>query len=483
MSLLMDALKKAERAKEEQSGQPDETLEMQTQQEPLELDLSPELGEHHPTPNAPGKNIPSDMSAPEAAAIADLTLMSSPAQCAPIPPAEPPSPPLDFSPRGPAPIQESPRPETSTHAEIGPQTSATANPSASNPVSSTPATGSNRENPALDDRKIAIARQKAKSVFAAKQPARSHAFLFSIVFAVLVVAGAAFGFYYWLIPSQTTSILPAQPPPQVSQAEPATSANNSSQPKTEEPLPHAADASAPPAPLKSEKTPPQNTAVTPAPPPEERPVPAPRPVNPAIQIRQSKAATQLNPVLSKAYHSFLAGDIEMAHQQYSKVLQQEANNRDALLGLAAIALSRKQSGQATAYYLKLLELNPADPEALAGLVSLQGQSDPVQSESSLKKVLAQHPQAAAVHLALGNIYAQQSRWADAQQSYFRAYSNAPNNADYAYNLAISLDHLGQGKLAMEYYQRAITLSKSGPANFDKAAVQDRDAELQQAAGN
>ena len=173
----------------------------------------------------------------------------------------------------------------------------------------------------------------------------------------------------------------------------------------------------------------------------------------------------------------------MAQQQYSKALQQEPNNRDALLGLAAIALNRKQSGQATAFYLKLLELNPSDPEALAGLVSLQGQSDPVQSESRLKRILTQSPQAAAVHFALGNVYAQQSRWAEAQQSYFRAYSITPSNADYAYNLAISLDHLGHGKLAGDYYQRAITLSKSGPASFDKAAVQDRNAELQQSAGN
>jgi Tfp pilus assembly protein PilF len=203
--------------------------------------------------------------------------------------------------------------------------------------------------------------------------------------------------------------------------------------------------------------------------------------NPAIRIRQSAATSQLNPTLGKAYQSFLSGDTGAALQLYHKVLQQEPSNRDALLGMAAIALTQKQAGQAAAYYGKLIELDPADPEALAGLIGLQGQSDPAQSESRLKKVLMQNPQADAAHFALGNLYTQQSRWAEAQQSYFRAYSNAPGNADYAFNLAVSLDHLSQGKLALDYYQRA--LAQPGPANFDKSSVQTRIKELLQPAGN
>jgi tetratricopeptide (TPR) repeat protein len=203
--------------------------------------------------------------------------------------------------------------------------------------------------------------------------------------------------------------------------------------------------------------------------------------NPAIRIRQSAATSQLNPNLGKAYQSFLSGDTGAAQQLYHKVLQQEPNNRDALLGMAAIALKHRQSGQAAAYYGKLIELDPADPEALAGLIGLQGQSDPAQSESRLKKVLIQNPQADAALFALGNLYTQQSRWAEAQQSYFRAYSSAHGNADYAFNLAVSLDHLNQGKLALEYYQRA--LAQSGPTNFDKSSVQTRIKELLQPAGN
>lgn len=499
MSLLMDALKKAERTKQEHADQPGEALEMQPPQETLDFELSLEPTEHRSTPNAHEKKEPSPViSVPGSSTIPDLTLMSDPAQddtsfssklALDVNLAEPAAAKETATkhPESPSP-NDSPAPRTSAHSEIEPRSDVTAKPSTNISERPAPATRNNRETPVLDGRKIAIAQKKAKSMFAAKQPARSHAALLTGAAAAILIGGAAFGIYYWNILSNNSSTLPTHIPPQAAlqtpQSAPATPVADNSIPSSNgEPLPHAADVAPPQASLRPDSTPSQTATGASAPPPEEKPVPTPHSGNPAIQIRQSKATNQLNPTLSKAYQSFLAGDIEMAQQQYKNALQQEPNNRDALLGLAAIALNRKQPGQATAYYLKLLDLNPTDPEALAGLVGLQGQADPGQSESRLKKILTQNPQAAALHFALGNVYTQQSRWAEAQQSYFRAYSIAPNNADYAYNLAISLDHLGQGKLALEYYQRAIALSKSGPANFDKAAAQDRDMELQQSAGN
>jgi len=150
--------------------------------------------------------------------------------------------------------------------------------------------------------------------------------------------------------------------------------------------------------------------------------------------------------------------------------------------MAALALDRKQFEQATAYYAKILDLNPADPEATAGLVSLQINADPAQSESYLKKALSEHPQAAAVHFALGNVYARQLRWSEAQQSYFNAYSNTPDNADYAFNLAVSLDHLNQNKLALDYYQRAIAYTRNSPAGFDPSVAKARVQALQSTSG-
>ncbi len=329
--------------------------------------------------------------------------------------------------------------------------------------------------PPQDVRKIEAAQQKAKTVFSAKQPARSRTLLLTGTAAAVMLGLAGFGIYYWQITSTGTMVLPASAP------QPAIPVEAGAPQQQGTPAAPAQNPIEKPAPVTAQASPPATSAADDPARAEARSGSESFKENPAIRIRQSAATRQLNPILGKAYQSFLSGDTGAAQQLYQKVLQQEPNNRDALLGLAAIALKHKQAGQAADYYGKLLDLDPADPEALAALIGLQGQTDPAQSESRLKKVLMQNPQADAAHFALGNLYAQQSRWAEAQQSYFRAYSIAPGNADYAFNLAVSLDHLNQGKLALDYYQRA--LAQPGPANFDKSSVQTRIRELLQPADN
>jgi Tfp pilus assembly protein PilF len=207
-------------------------------------------------------------------------------------------------------------------------------------------------------------------------------------------------------------------------------------------------------------------------------LPAPAQAGSAIDVRRSDATRQLNPTLVSAYQALSSGDQAGARSQYQRVLVQEPANRDAMLGLAAIALQRGQAGEAGAHYARLLELDPTDAEAASGMASLQ-RGDPAQAESQLKKVLAASPQTAAAHFALGNVYAQQQRWPEAQQAYFQALGAAPANADYAFNLAVSLDQLGQQKLALGSYQRALELARKGGGGVDTAAVQARVGQLQQ----
>jgi tetratricopeptide (TPR) repeat protein len=216
-------------------------------------------------------------------------------------------------------------------------------------------------------------------------------------------------------------------------------------------------------------------------PPPVAPPAAQPPKESAITIRRSAHVEQLAPGLARGYSAFMAGNDSLAQQEYAGVLQQDGNNRDALLGMAAIAIKRGRSDEAIKTYLRLQELDPRDAAAQAGMLALAaGQADPVQSESRVKTLLTQQPDAHFLHFALGNLYAGQSRWPEAQQAFFHAFQKSPNNPDYLYNLAISLDHLNQSKLALEYYQRA--LSRSGPANFDKAAAMSRVVELQQPTG-
>jgi cytochrome c-type biogenesis protein CcmH/NrfG len=144
--------------------------------------------------------------------------------------------------------------------------------------------------------------------------------------------------------------------------------------------------------------------------------------------------------------------------------------------MAAIAQQQGQDEAAIQYYKQVLILDPRDPVAQAGM-SAFSTADPAAKESHLKLSLAQTPQSAILHFSLGNLYTEQSRWGDAQQAYFNAFRLEPANAQYAFNLATSLDHLGQVKLATQYYGIALQLDTTGNAGFDRVLTQKRMNQL------
>ena len=208
-----------------------------------------------------------------------------------------------------------------------------------------------------------------------------------------------------------------------------------------------------------------------------------RPARPSPAASQSASPLRLSkstarPTLDRAYAGLQAGRLDAALRDYAEVLRSDTKNTDALLGLATIAARRGQGELAQHYYLRALESDPNDATALAGLINTRGQAAPGLAESHLKSALAGQPESPALHFALGNVYSRQSRWSEAQQAYFRAYSGEPDNADIIFNLAVSLDHLHQDKLAAQYYRMALDDNRAQRRSFDPNQVRQRIAELQ-----
>ncbi|HET9735029.1 MAG TPA: tetratricopeptide repeat protein [Burkholderiales bacterium] len=251
----------------------------------------------------------------------------------------------------------------------------------------------------------------------------------------------------------------------------------SSTPAASKPAPRAT----PPAPPRSatpavpRDTPaPRIAAVTRAP---VARAPAPRstevPVPPA-----SQPVPRIHPRVAAGYAAYQEGKLEAARNEYQLALREEPGNRDALLGLAALDMREQRYESADALYRQVLRTDPRDAYAHAGLLALRGQGiDPVTTESRLKTLLAAEPESAVLNFALGNQYAQQARWAEAQQAYFKAVAAEPENPDYAYNLAVSLEHLRQAGPARDYYRRALALAEGRNASFDRAAAQARVQQL------
>src|SRR5690606_24036397 len=176
---------------------------------------------------------------------------------------------------------------------------------------------------------------------------------------------------------------------------------------------------------------------------------------------------------------FNAGNDAAAQHYYREVLQKDVRSVDALLGMAAIAARQGRNSDALGWYGKVLEVEPRNSIAQVAMVSVMAQADPVGSESRIKNLLAQQPEKAHLHAALGNLYAEQQQWPRAQQAYFHAMHFDAANAEYAFNLAVSLDHMGKAALALQYYKKTLELlSKSGVGNVDPVQVASRIAQLE-----
>lgn len=484
MSLLLEALKKAEKAKEEAQRGAKESSAPDAQRAP-----EPPAGEG-------GKRVVTrdelpDISAPLEIYSEDLTSGAPPTASAPTMP--------QFSdpPAAAAPVEQ-PR----AAVQRDPMRTATA-------VDQPPS-------------ERAMARNSPETKFREPNPRLP----FYITVGVLTLAAVAVAVYFWMQLRPPAPLVNPNPPRTATEKPVATAVAPAGGQTVQGPvqaqipgLP-TAPAETAPAPAPSAAAPPAVAPVTPPPsaasvpaaaakpaaPGEAKPaapparVPAgaapartaPRPAAPAAApsdeatttgpaqapLTFSRSAPQINPRVATGYNAYQAGDLASARNEYQQALASEPTNRDALLGLAAVEMRAQRYDVAESLYQRLLRADPRDPHANAGLLALRArQLDPVTSESRVKTLLAQNPDSGVLQFTLGNQLAQQGRWAEAQQAYFKAHTSDPENPDFAFNLAVSLDQLRQPGLALEHYRRAIALADKRVANFSLEAARARVQQL------
>jgi tetratricopeptide (TPR) repeat protein len=214
--------------------------------------------------------------------------------------------------------------------------------------------------------------------------------------------------------------------------------------------------------------------------PERRSIVASAPEGIVLRVHPARASETPDAV-QQAQTALAQGDSTQAAAQFLALLAADPHHLEALLGLADIALRQDKGAEAWRYYQAALNAHPQDARAQTGILGLAaaaGQVDASMLESRLKTLIAEAPQAATPHFALGNLFAAQGRWQEAQNAYFEACRRDRTNPDFRFNLAVSLDVLNQPRLAAEQYRAALAAAAGAPANFAAPAVQARLAALQ-----
>ncbi len=198
-----------------------------------------------------------------------------------------------------------------------------------------------------------------------------------------------------------------------------------------------------------------------------------------INIIRNDNAPAVNAQLASAYAAFQDQDYFAARSLYQQALRELPNNRDALLGLAAVSVQLGDVSTARELYSRLLQLDPRDVLARVGLLDSMPLGDSVQTETQLLSLKSEHPEIAQLAFALGNFYAGQRRWNEAQAAYYdallaaKAQSGSAVSPDFAFNLAVSLDRLNQPEPAYNFYREALEQSRTVNPGFDLRILRDR----------
>jgi len=197
-----------------------------------------------------------------------------------------------------------------------------------------------------------------------------------------------------------------------------------------------------------------------------------------IQISKRKLSPRSQSSLTAAKQALILGNLESAETAYRRALKESPGNITAMSSLASLLVQQGRVQEAQILFLKTLGKDPENLIAKTGLINIRA-ADPsnLAAGSELKQLLIEHPKQAHLHASLGNFYAQRSEWPAAQAAYFEAFALDSKSPDYAFNLAISLDQIGKPDIAANYYEKAIELFGKRHSQFGRADAERRLAEI------
>lgn len=205
------------------------------------------------------------------------------------------------------------------------------------------------------------------------------------------------------------------------------------------------------------------------------------PERPDVSIRKDTVKTGMDE-LDLAYQELVRGNLSTAERRYRDLLAKDRLNPDIWTGLGAVLMRQSKPEEAESLFRRAQELNPTDPYARAMLLSLSRSPDAYKDTqySTLANNASSSSSQAAVFALLAAEHATAKRWNEAQQAFFNALTADPGNPDYAFNLAVTLEHMRQPRLAYDFYRQAIEFAKSKRPSFDLSRAQSRLSALKPA---
>lgn len=190
-----------------------------------------------------------------------------------------------------------------------------------------------------------------------------------------------------------------------------------------------------------------------------------------VHLSQSQPTAE---ILLMAYQAYERGDWQASEQLYRQVLEKQPKQRDALLGMLAIyQVTQADPNRVRELAEALLTLYPKDMDVKLATQGILGSPSSLSVTQLSSTTQQQGATGAEANFRMGLALAQQQRWSEAQSAFFEAVNAKADQPEYRLNLAVSYDHLGKHRLALEHYQTALILGKNRLTDDDKQMIQQR----------
>lgn len=193
----------------------------------------------------------------------------------------------------------------------------------------------------------------------------------------------------------------------------------------------------------------------------------------SVRTRQPSA-------VERGYDALRNGQLDGARTFYEAALKSNAQDRDALLGLAYIAARQGRQSDAIAHYQEVIRFDPSDATAQAGLMALESQSGAEASVNRARDLAQRQPESASALSVAAAGMVKEGLLAEAAQLYARAQALEPQNVSHAYNHAVALDRLGQYANALAQYDAAARLADRPGSPIGADGIRQRASALRQA---
>ncbi len=176
------------------------------------------------------------------------------------------------------------------------------------------------------------------------------------------------------------------------------------------------------------------------------------------------------------------GEVEKAHEAYTRSLSDYPEQPRVLLALAGIELSAGAIEAARALCQRALELQPAAVEAMAHLGLIAAiDGDETEAQQWFERAIGLDPTTAHARRRFADLRFEQGRWSEAAQLYAETVRVAPNDAGAWLQLGAASRRLGDSERAHAAYRRAAELRPDWwIPRFNQACLWSIEGELDRA---